>query len=357
MTRHSSRRSYSRTRSTRLLQSLMYQGSYNIPTTAELIHYDKQQVTVKNIDINHGLTIDANDTSLSWFKIVGFSNVEAIASFCNGFGIQRFDLKDLLSNMNITKIVAYPETTFIMMSGCLNDNDGNIQTEQIAFILGKNFVVSFQEAPSPVFDDVIRAIKDSSIHLRDKGADYLLYILLNSVHNVYIDTIGNVFDKVEQMENELIEQNETGRWVMSFFRDKRKDYQLLWRSIIPLREEFNNLLHNTNNLIAKNNIIFFNDFDDRVRTTFNELEILNESIDSIMNLYFNNNNLKMNDIIKRLTIVSTIFIPLTFMVGVWGMNFRFMPELDWKYGYLLAWGVMFVVAIIAIFFLKKKKWF
>lgn len=103
--------------------------------------------------------------------------------------------------------------------------------------------------------------------------------------------------------------------------------------------------------------MYFEDFDDRLRTSSDDLMALKESISSLSDLYFNNNNLRMNNVIKKLTIVSTIFIPLTFMVGVWGMNFEFMPELKWQYGYQFAWGIMFGIVVLAVFYLKRKKWF
>lgn len=168
--------------------------------------------------------------------------------------------------------------------------------------------------------------------------------------------IGKISMKLDEMEDKLIHQEDTDKNVMGFLRMRRSDYAVIRRSIMPLREEYVNLLHNSNNLILDDNIMYFNDFDDRLRTTLEELEIMHETLASLIDLYFNNNNLRMNEIIKRLTIVSTIFIPLTFMVGVWGMNFKFMPELEWEYGYVVSWLILIVIAIIAILFLKRKKW-
>ena len=159
------------------------------------------------------------------------------------------------------------------------------------------------------------------------------------------------------MEDRLIEDDTDNLNVMRFISQRKKDASLLRRVIAPLREEYINLLHNTNKLIKPENIMYFEDFDDRLRTSSDDLMSLKESISSLSDLYFNNNNLRMNNVIKKLTIVSTIFIPLTFMVGVWGMNFEFMPELKWEHGYLFAWGIMFVIVILAVFYLKRKRWF
>ena len=145
--------------------------------------------------------------------------------------------------------------------------------------------------------------------------------------------------------------------ILQFMHRCRVNYMHIKRTVIALREEYSNLLHNTNKLIKEENIVYFNDFDDRMRTTLSDLASFHESLTSLLDLYYNNNNLKMNEIIKRLTVVSTIFIPLTFMVGVWGMNFKFMPEIEWEYGYLFSWIVLVLIALFNYLWMRKQKWF
>jgi len=243
------------------------------------------------------------------------------------------------------------------MSECNTRESLNPSFEQIAFILGKNFIISFQENNSPVFNNVKEAIKTSKVSIREKAVDYLLYILLNDVHSSYNDTLIRQTDKISDIEDKLIDNNTQGINIMKFIQIRKKEYSFMKRAVSSIREEYINLLHNNNKLIREENRMYFNDFDDRLRTTLDDLEIFFLSISSLSDLYFNNNNLQLNNIIKKLTIVSTIFIPLTFMVGVWGMNFEFMPELHWQYGYIFAWGIMAVIIILAIFYLKHKKWF
>ncbi len=345
-----------RRKNSNILQSLTYQGIYDIATLKEIISYNTTSFSKKNLSSDINMRDEVKDDMVTWFKITGLTDVEYISSLCKSFGIHRFDIKDLFSNLQVTKIVTYSEATFVMVS-CSFHSEGVLNIEQIAFILGENYIISLQDGNSPIFDDVVTAIQDSRLQLREKGADYLLYILLNAVHNSYIDVISKMNEKLDEVEDALIEQQLTDRSIMRLFRNKRRDYAMIRRAILPVREEIDNIFHNSNGLIQADNMVYFNDFDDRLRTTLEELDMLNVTIQSLMDLYFNNNNLKMNDIIKRLTIVSTIFIPLTFMVGVWGMNFKFMPELEWEHGYTFAWIIMFIIALIAILFLKKKKWF
>ncbi|MDU1903342.1 MAG: magnesium/cobalt transporter CorA [Dysgonomonas sp.] len=344
-------------RNNRVLDTLTYLGNFQIPTTIELIQYNQQQYQSKKVESPDKLKELINPDYINWFKITGISDVDTIYRICKSFGIQRFDIKDLLSSRQVTKVILYERTTFILMSECNTRESLNPSFEQIAFILGKNFIISFQENNSPVFNNVKEAIKTSKVSIREKAVDYLLYILLNDVHSSYNDTLIRQTDKISDIEDKLIDNNTQGINIMKFIQIRKKEYSFMKRAVSSIREEYINLLHNNNKLIREENRMYFNDFDDRLRTTLDDLEIFFLSISSLSDLYFNNNNLQLNNIIKKLTIVSTIFIPLTFMVGVWGMNFEFMPELHWQYGYIFAWGIMAVIIILAIFYLKHKKWF
>lgn len=356
MTKHSSTNTQNNKKHSRFLETLSYQGNFSIPTTIELIQYNDKNFSTKQIPVSENLKNEISRDTVNWFKITGISDVKTIFNICKSFGIQRFDIKDLLSHHHVTKVIIYEHATFILMSGCSINNSFEPGLHRIAFILGENYVISFQETPDPIFDDIKEAIQASKIGIREKGADFLLYILLNDVHSSYNDTLVKLTDKINEMEDKLIDDNTRNINVMKFIQARKKEYSLLKRSVSSMREEYINLLHNTNRLIKNDNIMYFNDFDDRLRTSLDDLEMFHLSISSMTDLYFNNNNLRMNDVIKKLTIVSTIFIPLTFMVGVWGMNFENMPELKWMHGYLFAWLIMIVIVILAILFLKRKRW-
>lgn len=340
-----------------LLETLAYLGDNNIATSIQLIQYNEKQFGMKTLPNTDDIRKDQNSDFINWFKITGISDAQLIFKICKSFGVQRFDVKDLLSGRHITKVIPYEKSTFILMSAPYINKEGELELIQIAFILTKNSVISFQERESPIFDDVIEAIKSSRVQIKEKGVDYLLYILLNCAHSLYGDTTLKIAVKINDVEDLLIDHDAQDIDVMKFIQSKKKDYSSLKRIISPMREEYPNLLHNTNHLIAQENMMFFNDFDDKLRIASEDLEALHEIIISLTDLYFNNNNMRMNHIIKKLTVVSTIFIPLTFMVGVLGMNFDIMPELRWKYGYVYAWAILFLIVVVAVLYLKKKKWF
>ena len=357
MSKHSANYHHKRIKNTHLLENLEYLGDNRITTSIELIQYNDKEFKSKPISDKESINKYVDDNYANWFKVIGISDVNLISNICKSFGVQRFDIKDLISNHNVSKVIAYENCTFVLISATTINSANEVEVEQIAFILTKDCIVSFQEKESPIFEDAVNAIKSSRVQIKEKDVDYLLYILLNCIYFFYSDCIIRITNKVNETEDSLAEQGFLDFDVMSFIQRRKKNYSLLKRTISPMREEYPNLLHNINKMISTENSMYFNDFDDKLRIASEDLEALNESITSLRDLYFNNNNMRMNAVIKKLTIVSTIFIPLTFVVGVWGMNFELMPELKWKYGYLFAWTVMMLIALIAIFFLKKKKWF
>lgn len=357
MAKHTSKKTRTRKhiKNSHLLESMSYLGNNSIPTVIQHIQYSPKQVSSEIVD-SIRLKSDTDESTVHWYKVIGIADVQQIMSLCKGLGIQRYDIKDMLSGQQVSKVIEYEKVTFILTSSCFLNAENQLEVGQIGLVLGENFLVTFQESPYPIFDEVEEAIKASRVQIREKKADFLLYILLRCVHSMYSESIINLSRQINEVEDILIERKSTEMNVMEFIQSKRVEYGVVKRCISPMRDEFINLLYNTRKLISAENIIYFNDYDDRLRTSAEELEIFRDSLRSLMDLFFNNNNLRMNEIMKRLTVVSTIFIPLTFMVGVWGMNFDIMPELKWKYGYALSWGVMLVIALIAAFFLKKKKW-
>lgn len=347
-----------RSNSKQLLSIPVYQGDNNIPTSATLFQYDTKQMTVKDLTTASHFKDEIASDKVNWFKITGISDAKRIADICYEFGLHGFDIKDLLSDQQVVKVVAYDKVTFILMPGFYikEDDNNSLEDMQVAFILGENFVVSFQESDVPVFDDVQAAIEENQLLIRNRGNDYLLYLLLRVVNTLNNNTVMDMEDGLDDIEAKLM-AGKTEKDVMGVIRMRRLDYTHIKRFIVSLREELINLLRNSNKLIKDDNILYFNDFDDKLRTTLSNLESFQESLISLLDIYYNNTNLRMNSIMKQLTIVSTIFIPLTFLVGVWGMNYKFMPELEWHYGYLLSW-ILFIIIGTAIWaWMKSKRWF
>ncbi|MFT4221738.1 CorA family divalent cation transporter [Dysgonomonas sp.] len=333
-----------------------YFGDKNIPLSVELIQFDETHFEKKTLPIDFSINDEIDKTKVNWFKIKGISDVVQINRICREVGLHGFDVKDLLADQQVVKAVTYDNISYVLTPVFYINEKEDIDDMQIAFILGKNFVISIQEEIMPVFSEIEKSIEDNNILIRQKSADFLLYIMMGAINTININTVMSLEDQLADTEEDLIQRKESVD-ILQFLHNSRVHYTRIKRAVISLREEYVNLLHNTNKLIKDENMVYFNDFDDRMRVTLGDLASFYESLSSLLDLYYNNNNLKLNEIIKRLTIVSTMFIPLTFMVGVWGMNFKFMPETDWPHGYIFAWGILALIAVFTFIWMKKQKWF
>lgn len=330
--------------------------SINIPTSVELFQYNVKECSRKTLLSHTDLRKHIVEDKVNWFQVTGISDVEYVSEICKSFGLHSFDIRDLLTEPHVVKFVLYDDVTFALVSGFHYTSEGELEDEQMAFILGDNFVISLKETEMPIFKDIEKIIVENNLTIRRKGADFLLYALLNAVNTMNNELILRSEEQLFTIEDQLIMQKETVD-VLHFLHGKRITHMQLKRFMSSFREEHNNLLDNDNKLVKEENIIYFENLDDKLRTTSNNLDNFQESLLSLLDLYYNNNNLKMNEVMKRLTVVSTIFIPLTFLVGVWGMNFKFMPELEWEYGYIVAWGIFIAVVVIMSLLLRKKRWF
>lgn len=331
-------------------------GDVHIPTTVELIQYNESQHIQQRLTLHDDLKSHIKAGFVNWFKITGISDVSYVSKVNKSFGLHTFDTRELLSTSNIVKIVLYNEVTFSLLHAYYLDENELMDHLQVAFIVGENFIVTFEESPKQIFDETVKAIAENDLILRRKEADYLLYVLLNSVNAFNNTLISNTEDYLWEIEDQLILQKESVGVLHALHKQKR-NCMILKRFTSSLSEEFDNLLHNSNRLIKAENMVYFENLDDKYRTISHNIFNLEESVKSLLDLYYSNNAMKMNQIMKQLTSVATIFIPLTFLVGVWGMNFENMTELSWKYGYLLSW-VLFVIIGVALFaVMKKKKWF
>ena len=268
-------------RDNNILTKPIYLGDKDIPMSIELLQYDALRMEVKNMTLQSSIKENIDNSKVNWFKISGISDATQVNRICREFGLHGFDVKDLLADQQVVKIVAYDDVTFVLMSSFyLEPNITGLDDMQIAFIFGNNFIVSFQEALIPVFEEVKQDIEENNGLIRQKGTDFLLYILLNAVNLSNINTIMGIEDYLAEIEDQLIVRKDSID-ILQFLHRCRVDYMHIKRSVISLREEYANLLHNTNKLISTENIVYFNDFDDRMRTMLGDLASFHESLTSL----------------------------------------------------------------------------
>ncbi|NDW11953.1 magnesium and cobalt transport protein CorA [Bacteroides sp. 214] len=341
-----------------LLEKLVYTGTSEIEPHLTLVSYNEhelQEAKGKNIkSIIDSIKCDC----VNWLTTCGMKDTEVVREVCEHFEIDFLVLQDILNANHLTKIEEHDKyIVFITKIFRPNENiEEELTQQQVAIILGSNFVLTFLEKETQLFDDISTAIKSNTLRIRQKQSDYLFSVVINSVVGNYINIVSTIDDSLEDLEEELLKitnAKDIGIQIQSL----RRQYMQIKRAVLPLKEQYSKLLRSTSTLIHKVNHPFFDDVNDHLQFVLQTIEICRETLSSLVDLYISNNDLKMNEIMKRLTVVSTIFIPLTFLVGVWGMNFEFMPELSWKHGYLFAWGLMLLVGVGGYLFFKRKKWY
>lgn len=345
-----------------LSEKLVYTGVSTTPTHLHLCTYSPTDMKELSADSFKNIKEALNSDNINWVQVHGLKNTESIRHVCSHFGIDFLVLQDILNANHPTKIEEHENYIVIITKLFFPDETAKenepdeLSQQQVCLILGNNYVLTFLEKESGFFDNVNTALRDNVLSIRSRQADYLFSVLLNNVMGNYISTVSSIDDALEDLEEELLTiaaDSDIGICIQTL----RRKYMLMKKAVMPLKEQYIKLYRAENQLIHKVNRAFYNDVNDHLQFVVQTIETCRETLSSLVDLYISNNDLRMNDIMKRLTVVSTIFIPLTFLAGVWGMNYKWMPELDWHYGYLFAWGLMIAIAIIVYFYFRKKKWY
>ncbi|HII01573.1 TPA: magnesium/cobalt transporter CorA [Methanosarcinaceae archaeon] len=294
-----------------------------------------------------------------WINVDGLDRVEVIEKLGNCFGIHPLTLEDILNTGQRPKMEDYESYIYTVLKMMLLSKTGEedleeIIVDQVSIILGPNFLLSFQEREGDVFGPIRERLRKPDSRLRKSGVDYLAYSLIDSVIDYYFVILENFGEKVEELEDELIidPRPETLHTIQRY----KRDMILLRKSVWPLREMINGMQKVESGLIKESTRIYLRDVYDHTIQVIDSIEAFRDILSSMLDVYLSSVSNKMNDIMKVLTIIATIFIPLTFIAGVYGMNFEYMPELRWKMGYPGVMAFMILIGITTFSYFKKKKW-
>jgi magnesium transporter len=322
----------------------------------ELISYNESTfVSRDNLPVDE-LLDQCNPTLINWVNVDGLSDNELIKKISKKFDLHYLLVEDIQNTDHQPKADEYENHLFFTLKMLYRiDGDHNIDYEHISFVLGKNYVLSFQEKEGDIFNNLRNRIKQDTNIIRKRGADYLLYRLVDAIVDSYYSVLENIGRQVEEIE-ESISNNPT---VLDFQRIQklRKEFIYLRKVVYPLREALNRVVKNEDGFIEDRNVKYFTDVYDHVIHLIDSLDTYKDLTSTLMDLYMNTINYKMNEVMKLLTIITTIFIPLSFIAGIYGMNFKHMPELEWRFGYYEVLGFMGVLFILMIIYFKHKKWF
>ena len=294
-----------------------------------------------------------------WINVDGLDRIEVIEKLGNCFGIHPLTLEDILNTGQRPKMEDYGSYIYtvlkmMLLSESETEDLEEIIVDQVSIILGPNFLLSFQEREGDVFNPIRERLRKPDSRIRKSGVDYLAYSLKDAVIDYYFVILERFGEKVEDLEEELITdpRPETLHTIQSY----KRDMILLRKSVWPLRELINSLQKVESGLIKDSTQIYLRDVYDHTIQVIDSIEAFRDILSSMLDVYLSSVSNKMNDIMKVLTIIATIFIPLTFIAGVYGMNFEYMPELRWKMGYPGVMAFMILIGITMFSYFKKKKW-
>ncbi|MCF7801333.1 MAG: magnesium/cobalt transporter CorA [Candidatus Marinimicrobia bacterium] len=292
---------------------------------------------------------------INWIKISGLNNVDFIDRVGRKFNLHPLVVEDILNTEHTPKIEDYEDYVFLTMKSlAIKRRDGSFIPEQVSLVLGKGYVLAFQELPSPIFRSVEQRLNNAQGRGRKRGSDYLFYMLVDVIVDHYYQVVDDMNTQLDDIEEEILTHPKEE--ILGRLQSLRKDLVFLRRIMIPMRDAIGNLQKTGAHLIEPDTIQFFTDTWDHLNHIINEVESARELIPGLLDLYMSTVSNSMNEVMKVLTIVATIFIPLTFIAGVYGMNFDHMPELHWRYGYASIWGIMLIVMGGMVYYFRRKKW-
>lgn len=338
-----------------------YTGIYtDKETELQLFVYNEENANeFQNITVDDFFKSKVNSQN-NWLNIHGLTNVNLIKNLTEILDLNSLIVSDIVNISRGTSLDELDDTLFFSIKSILpSENNETINIEQISFLLQQGLVVSFQEKRGDFFTHIRERIRTNAGIVRKKKVDYLLYLLLDAVIENFYITIDVKEVKIEELlASSKSADNPT---IMQDIERTRESFHSLKRSLIPLRDALYTIktIKDDDELdfIESSNFVFFGRLHQKTLELLEQIEYDMNSLDSASNFFYTAQNHRMNEVMKILTVVSAIFMPLTFIVGVYGMNFEFFPELEWKYGYFMVLGFMLLVVLSMIYYFKRKKWF
>jgi magnesium transporter len=331
---------------------------------------DMPKITVIDYDDQHYDEMEAKDVaqcfafknkpSVTWINIDGLHQVDVLEKLGNCYGIHPLVLEDILTDQR-PKIEDYDNYIFIVLKMLYYDEKGDdemgdskIDMDQVSMILGPNFIISFKEKEVDVFNPLRERLRTAKGRIRKQGADYLAYSMIDAIVDHYFVIMEKLGDRFEDLEDAVVSNPEPG--ILPTIYNLKRDMLFLRKSVWPLREAISRMQRTDSPLITEPTKIYLRDVYDHTIQVIENIETFRDMSASLLETYLSSLSNKLNEVIKLLTIISTIFIPLTFLAGLYGMNFRFMPELESQWGYPAVLILMLLVVVTMMAYFRKKEW-
>ncbi|MBN1756670.1 MAG: magnesium/cobalt transporter CorA [Chitinispirillaceae bacterium] len=319
-----------------------------------IFEYDESHCTERDItEIDYPSVLESK--KINWINIDGLSDTRLFERIGSGFNIHSLTLEDILTIDQRPKMENHEDYLYIVLK-MINWDDGtaDLEVEQVSLLLLRDTVLSFQEKTGDVFDPLRERLRRGTGRTRKEEADYIVYSLMDAIVDNYFNMMDKLRQEIEQIEEEVIEDPETSTSVE--IHKMRNQVAMLRRSIWPLREVLATILRSESELIRSHTLPYFRDLYDHTVKVIETLEMFRDNLAGLLDIYLSSVSNKMNEVMKVLTMISTVFIPLSFLAGLYGMNFRYMPELNHRMGYPVLLLVMALLVVFFLLFFKRKKW-
>ncbi|HEA29244.1 MAG TPA: magnesium/cobalt transporter CorA [Leeuwenhoekiella sp.] len=322
----------------------------------EIIEYGPQQHRVSaSKTINEALKTSKEGEVVTWINVNGLSQIDQIEKLGAHFKLHPLILEDIVDTNQRPKIDEYPEYLFVVFKMLYFDSQGVFTTEHISLVLCKGHVITFQESDGDVFDSLRQRIANAKGRIRNAGSDYLMFAIMDAVVDHYFIMTEAMSDRIETLEDQLF-LSHTENDITQEIQELKREVLRIRKAVYPFREVVSRIEKLDNTLIDERTDTYLRDLHDHVAQVAESVEIYREMTWGLMDMYMTTISNRMNEVMKVLTIVSSIFIPLTFMAGIYGMNFDNIPELHYDNGYYYLLGAMVIVFLVLLWYFKRKKW-
>jgi len=321
-----------------------------------LFEYDETHLTERDINTLEGTPLPAPDSqAVTWVHIDGLHDASILEQAGKIFGLHPLILEDIMNTEQRPKIEDRGDYLFIVLKLFHEADAGDILIpEQVSIALGTNWLISLQERKGKLLDPVRENLRSGRGRLRKAGADYLAHAILDAIVDSYFAILDRFGERIEEVEEALIGRHSPA--TLRTIQNLKREMILLRKSVWPLREMIGSLSRSGSPLIREPSVIYFRDVYDHAVQVIDTIETYRDMLSGMLDIYLSSISNRMNEIMKVLTIIATVFMPLTFLAGVYGMNFKYMPELEWHWGYFVIWGVMILIAIVMLIYFRRKKW-
>ena len=321
-----------------------------------VIDYSKENIEEQEIESVDDILKYKDSNTVTWVIIEGLTNVTIVERIGAIFGIHNLVLEDILNTHQRPKFEEYDDHLYIVLKSLLTENERfTVAYEQISLLVLKNFVFVFKEKTDDLFKPVQQRLKTSKGRLRSLGSDYLTYAILDTIVDQNFIIIDSLDDAITSVEDSLLASEPTQDTLHTIQMLKREIISIR-RNVSPIRELMSGMLRSESDLINEKTHIYLRDVSDHAIRVIESIELYREILTGLLDIYISSVSNKMNEVMKVLTVFASIFIPLTFLAGIYGMNFEYMPELKWKWAYPVLWAVFVSIPVVLLIYFKRKKW-